>query len=456
MMDTEEQKALFDALQRVERSLDERFEKDVSLYIPVEAVEDIKEQLYKGNYDYINNLYKARKYSAEILTNVVIKNAWLMPNKKYAALKSVINECNINYLKSLMSEYIFENRLDMAADFRNNLIELYLKRALVEDCQKLLDDDAMILHNPYLRAICVRRSLAKETPLNKYKCLNQFAHQYPAIISNDKCSSVLKDLFRDDDFDASLCQEIFDDQFSRNSNEMFFWRNCLPSSGIEFILQDMVNYFEQNPENKKKCRNLCNRIAIFLTKEPKLFVSYFVKACQILTEYCQNEAIRKVLVKTKDEDKKQILIDALTQANISVPGDNDTNLPDLSELEEDLGEAYITPGKMRYLTTMFNIQYPGQFDKLNEMAEWCGTNNCYDNFVEFCLILVETCRSNKYLLYTIENIAVNHEPKVDNRVLQYIEEQDILRAGRLNEELRDKVSTFVKEHDFDLFCRLTE
>ena len=100
-MDTEEQKALFDALQRVERSLDERFEKDVSLYIPVEAVEDIKEQLYKGNYDYINNLYKARKYSAEILTNVVIKNAWLMPNKKYAALKSVINECNI-----ILSSYI--------------------------------------------------------------------------------------------------------------------------------------------------------------------------------------------------------------------------------------------------------------------------------------------------------------------------------------------------------------
>ena len=105
---------------------------------------------------------------------------------------------------------------------------------------------------------------------------------------------------------------------------------------------------------------------------------------------------------------------------------------------------------------MFNQHYPGQIDKLNELAEWCGANNCYDNFVEFCLILVETCRSNKYLLYTIENIAVNHEPKVDNRVLQYIEEQDILRAGRLNEELRDKISNFVKEHDFDLFCRLTE
>ena len=379
-----------------------------------------------------------------------------MPNKKYAALKSVINECNINYLKSLMSEYIFENRLDMAADFRNNLIELYLKRALVEDCQKLLDDDAMILHNPYLRAICIRRSLAKETPLNKYKCLNQFAHQYPAIISNYKCSSVLKDLFRDDDFDASLCQEIFDNQFAQNSDEMFFWRSQLPSSGIEFILQDTVNYFDQNSENKKKCRNLCNRIAIFLTKEPKLFVSYFVKACQILPEYCQIEAIRKVLVKTKDEDKKQILIDALTKANISIPDNNDTDLPDLPKLEEYLDEDYITPGKMRYLTTMFNQHYPGQIDKLNELAEWCGANNCYDNFVEFCLILVETCRSNKYLLYTIENIAVNHEPKVDNRVLQYIEEQDVLRAGRLNEELRDKISNFVKEHDFDLFCRLTE
>ena len=50
-MDRNEMEAVVGALKRINRCLDERFEKDADLYLAPEQVEEIKKLIYGGKYD---------------------------------------------------------------------------------------------------------------------------------------------------------------------------------------------------------------------------------------------------------------------------------------------------------------------------------------------------------------------------------------------------------------------
>ena len=77
-MDEKDVVALADAYGRINDSLNERFEQDIRLYIPMEGLENLKKMIYHGEYDKLVEKYTLKKYSAEVLANVWIKNAWLM------------------------------------------------------------------------------------------------------------------------------------------------------------------------------------------------------------------------------------------------------------------------------------------------------------------------------------------------------------------------------------------
>ena len=102
-MDRNEMDAVIGALKRINRCLDERFEKDADLYIASEQVEDIKKIIYKGNYAKIAKECspQLKIFSPRAMVNVLIKNAWLMRNTCYKKLRPVFESCEFFYLQSI-------------------------------------------------------------------------------------------------------------------------------------------------------------------------------------------------------------------------------------------------------------------------------------------------------------------------------------------------------------------
>ena len=162
-MEQEDWTGILDALKSINHSLDERFEKDANLYISMEDTDKLKRTISLGHYRQIADRLKHGQFSAEALTNVVIRNAWLIRNHKYDELRGIFDACSFSYFSGVMQDGVFENKIEMPTDFRILLLTVFLERADSLTCTQMLQQNIQFLNNVKLRAICVLQAL-KEQP----------------------------------------------------------------------------------------------------------------------------------------------------------------------------------------------------------------------------------------------------------------------------------------------------
>lgn len=455
-MDRNEMDAVIGALKRINRCLDERFEKDADLYIAPEQVEDTKKIIYKGNYAKIAKACspQLKLFSPRAMVNVLVKNAWLMRNTFYEKLRPVFEACEFSYLQSVMNDGVLDNKIDMPSSFRFWLISFYLNESTAQDCRQMLKQNAIFLNHPILKAICVKRAL-KDEPIDKrYRQFNDYVAANKSILTQSK---IVAELFPHAEITDSIRALIFNEHLVQESPASNFWVNRLNADDIAFIMGKYKEYCRQNSSNARVCQDVLGRIYYSLGKKNfQEFATRFAAACACMDGEQKKYLAKSCMSRTQaDSDESKILQDALNRYGIG--NVEKGTLADVDKIIEILSSNSYRRA-LGYVALSFDKQYFSDCENtLNTIREEIDE----DVFVEFCCALFQSSHWRlNYLLYAIDNLVPPNARKNNpnhplvRRILNHIENKDLLRQAHPG-ALLDRVKLFVKDQDFALFGKLT-
>ena len=466
-MDENELEELNKALKQINRCLDERFEENADLYIAPEQVEDIKKLIYAGNYDRLVKECSPtlKKFSPQVMAHVLIKNAWLMRNTKYATLKPIFEECSYHDLQNIMTESVLDNKIAMPSNFRFFLIKIYLSKTPAATCRQMLEDNLTFLKNMELRALCLRQSLTDEPQiLNRYKIFKKEVSATPAIHTQVK---ILAEMFPPAEFTDDFIESVFDDNLVSESTGTAFWITTLGAESVTAVMNNFKTYCRLHSSYIKKCREILRRIFPIARQNFPVFVEAFANACQSMDGHANKKSLAEQCLKLikKDSDEEVLLRKALESRGFDVDDMEQGEWATLDEIKSALEEDSITKGRYNYLVLSFDKQYRKNYkNKLDEIMKdidnyvFNDPETAYDNFKEFCCRLIERTERKpeqniKYILYVIEKFA-NADDEVVARLLNHIERHNIFATCKKVHGI-EEIKTFVKNMDFDLFCELT-
>lgn len=464
-MDENELEKLNKALKQINRCLDERFEENADLYIAPEQVEDIKKLIYAGNYEKLVKECSPilKKFSPQVMAHVLIKNAWLMRSPKYATLKNIFEACGYYDLKNIMTQGVLDNKIAMPSNFRLFLIRIYLANTPAEICRQMLEDNLTFLKNIELRALCLRQGLTNEPNiLNRYKILRKEAKTTPAIYTQVK---ILAEMFPPAEFTDDFIEAVFDDNLVDESDGIHFWIDTLSAESVPTVMDKFKSYCRLNSSNIRKCREVCRRVFSIGKKDYPVFVAVFADACKCMDGFSKQKSLAEQCLKLTREgtDEETLLKNALENHGFNVNDMEKGDLADLSDIKSALGENYISNGKYNWLVISFHKKYRMNYkDKLDEIMNDINNDDletAYDHFEEFCCRLVERTELNrqqniKYMLYVIDNfVDSDDDAPVVERLLNHIEHNNIFATCKKISGI-EKIQTFVRKMDFELYCEL--
>ncbi len=469
-MNENEIEQLNNALKQINRCLDERFEENADLYIAPEQVENIKKLIYAGNYDrLVKECSPAlKKYSPQVMANVLIKNAWLMKSSKYETLKPIFEECSYHDLNVIMEESVLENKIAMPSDFRLFLIEIYLNKVPAETCRQMLNQNMTFLNNMTLKALCLRQMLKAEPQItNRYKIFHKEVLTTPAISTQNK---ILAEVFPSAEINDDCIDLVFEDNIAVESPCTHFWIDILGAENVTCLMSKFKHYCRRNASNNQKCREVLGRLLPIGKKNFQVFAAAFAEACQCMDGYSNKKFLaEKCLTLTpKGTDEENILKTSLTMCGLDFDDMERGHLASIEEIKEAFGENFIRGGKYRYLVQSFDKQYRRIYkQKLDEIMSdiddgaFDDDETAYAHFEEFCCYLVERTdryhlQNLKYMLYVIDNLVEDDADKDDpivERLLKHIENNNLFVTCQKFKEI-EKIKDFVHKKDFDLYCRL--
>jgi len=124
-----DQLLLNDTLQKINASLNRRFEKDADLYISKQDEYEIKKNLCKEAYGGVVDMAKAKGISHDIIVKVIMRNAGILNvgnvRKFRKALKPVFIDADYKAL-SYMMEDVLSGNVYMQKNIRNILFSYYM------------------------------------------------------------------------------------------------------------------------------------------------------------------------------------------------------------------------------------------------------------------------------------------------------------------------------------------
>lgn len=462
-MEEAEKERLIDAYRRIDQCLNGRFEKDVRLYLPMEDIEELKKIIYQGKYEKIIDKFnlKRQRYSAEVLANVIIKNAWLMKDDKaFRILRPIFEECDIDYFSAIMNDGILNHTIEMPKKFRTNIILMYLKRLDADTCKKLLAENPLFLNDMSFRSACIYPILKDKSLADRYAAFNDYVKKWPGLL---EVSSDYKELFPKEQVnEEGFCHLIFENQVISDSNFELnqFWINKLNIDGLKIILSLLKDYFRDNASNQKKGKNVVSRLFVVINRDlsalPEL-ADAFVTACTNLDKTTCNKVIQYYCEKTKSPEAKKILQQVLDRHAIHID-QRKNELQDIEGITEILNDnRYISDGLMGYLVISFYKQYQKEYlSCLSDIQSNCNNENNFNDFA-YELATRRLQVFPNYMLYLLEYV-VPYDEKIKNKCLQYFKDHDILREKgklKLSKKVVQAITDFIKSNDFELFKKLT-
>lgn len=125
-----DQVLLNDTLQKINASLNKRFEKDADLYISKQDEYEIKKNLCNEAYGGVVDMAKAKGISHDIIVKVIMRNAAVLNvrniNKFKRELKSILENANYSAL-SYMMEDVLSGNIYMQKIVRHMMFSYYMK-----------------------------------------------------------------------------------------------------------------------------------------------------------------------------------------------------------------------------------------------------------------------------------------------------------------------------------------
>jgi len=460
-------KTLQTTLRRVENTVNTRFEKDADLYIAKDDLEWLKKKLYEGNYELVATRLKTG-LKAEALTRVIIENAWLLPNDRYAPLIEVIKQCPSGYMgRGSMMAGILEDKYDLPKVLRDELAKICFAEMDGHTAEAMLNQGTEvlpILYNATLHLQCLNRALASLSPLEKYRRFTGYAKDKVGLYASPQWR-ILDGIFTDAILTKDVLDAAFHDNFVlKDAPGYKYWRRVFEERCSPDALPLRAGQtFEANSADGDVCSRVWFGIAPVI-KTPETVEAFFSVLRRIAPAWHRNRLDflgQRVIQKLQEvnseyaETAVQICRDA-GMTNIQLIEKDD--LPDVDAIVERLQEGALDERNLRRMAKDFNDRYwkDRQIDHLNEIREQLDEGEEeYDDFEVFCCHLA--ARNPKYppyLIYVIRHFAGE---EAIGWMLKVIKENNLLQESNLKKypDEWNEVADFVRQHDFALFKKLT-
>jgi hypothetical protein len=228
---------LLEILQKIEKSLDLRFEKENSLYISKDDEEKIKEAILKSQYQNVSAFSK--RFGNRIIAKIFTKNSWLVSRVDEKSLTPLFKILNQNFLEDI-SKDIVEDRVFASSEFKS-----FLLRFGGGNCEKVYKDGSAKVEN---RATCFGRYLKEylksvsashgirfiEQELNKNHEIEKYLQAQNPTFLNNLFQSDLK----------TVAKWIIENRVADRKDKI--WKKLLISLG-ESGFQEAVEYIDENP-----------------------------------------------------------------------------------------------------------------------------------------------------------------------------------------------------------------
>lgn len=124
-----DQNLLNDTLQKINASLNKRFEKDADLYISKQDEYEIKKHLCNEAYGAVVDMAKAKGISHDIIVKVIMRNAGVLDVKEIGKfrkeLKPILEDANYKTLQYMMED-VLSNTVYMQKKIRHILFSYYM------------------------------------------------------------------------------------------------------------------------------------------------------------------------------------------------------------------------------------------------------------------------------------------------------------------------------------------
>lgn len=219
---------IFKTVKRITESLNRRFEKNADLYVSNQDIHKIKNALRNSNIKLITKWFEQKKHSADILSKVILRNAWLMKpldRNKLRPLMPIFRRCEATLFIEIMEE-VLSGQIDVPENFRAMLERLFYERVSIEKCQEVLEAGH---RNLSLLAICFRRSINHTSSSEQlYKEAKQHFISYPNLQNKINSLSITH---LEATQQEQLAQIIFENEILPVERPHWFWRNTFSNLG---------------------------------------------------------------------------------------------------------------------------------------------------------------------------------------------------------------------------------
>lgn len=452
-MNTEELNEIFNALNRINRSLDERFTKDADFYIEQEQIEVLKDLIYRGEYDKI-----AENFNSRVVLNWIVKNAWLIKNENYAVLQKIFDDCPDDYLKIIMSQDFFDNKIEMPASFRFWLLSNYLKRLNEKACSDMLQDNLTFLNQPTLKAICVAQILKNKSIEERYKIFNEYSIQSPNLLSQEKIFAQIFSKLND-----AVRNFIFENHFAKETPASKFWADILSAEDIPFMMEKFKRYCQTHSSNLDACKDVDVRLFWISTKNFPVYAKGFAAACSCMIR-TKNINLQKALAiyelnhfSKREQEKNQLKAELAKVGITDIEGGGLFNFDEIKERLNYHGansEKLLSDNVYRFLAVSFKKTCASEdLKKLFREVKY------RERFEKLCCLLIKFTDSNYQLNFDYINCMVQIIPQETNKynplvsyLLDFIANNNILRRyknfGTYN------IEKFFREKDFGRFVKI--
>ena len=239
---------VLDALKRIEKSLDCRFEKNDKLYIDRQTKYLIRNKVRYSQWQFIyEDLYVKENISADILVSEIIKDSWLIHGKlnevDYKAYIKPIIDCVNNNVFYEIIEDVLSEKIDSNKEFKYKLIEIYYDKVGMEKLKDNIDKANKYIFDERIANICIDRIFGSNKKLD-FK-LEYFSKVYEICSffkegSREKqVTGKFKRLFDIDKKQSSeIVEFIFENYVAKNMDNERFWlsvMNLKPKESLKFI-----------------------------------------------------------------------------------------------------------------------------------------------------------------------------------------------------------------------------
>jgi len=321
-------------LQKVEKALDLRFERDSSLYISKEDTEHIKEALYHSKFQNINAFI--RKFGNKIIGKIILSNSWLIDfNKNKRELQKIFDTIDKEFLKDIAKD-IVEDKIFSTTEFKLFIEQYYLRGISLKNCLKIYQNTNKLIES---RVTCFQRYLSEEYILeNSSSSIVRFIDsefkEYPGIYSHlqVKNPNFLKSIFDNYNEISDVIEWIILNKITDRRDKIW---NRLFLSNKDIALEQSINYISNYPSwDNTITKYLIQKILVKLENVDRFKES-------IVESYDNNWEIRLLFIhmleppKFKNKDLANKILDSFRDIGVPNKGaDSIQKIRDWKETDE--------------------------------------------------------------------------------------------------------------------------